>query len=294
MPDPEPSRPRFRATVHYDGTDFHGWQVQPGRRTVQGALEPPLQRLLGAPERIDAAGRTDTGVHAAGQEVAFLASERWEAGELRRALNALVPDDLWIEQLRPAPADFHPRFDATGRRYEYLVGTRPEAASPLRRERLWALGRTLDEDILVAATARVPGERRFDAFAKSGQPERGTRCRVESAGWWRTRTDDLTLRIVADRFLHRMVRYLVSTLLEVATGRRTLEELDALLGRRPDVRPPSPAPAHGLYLTGVRYAEGWNRPAGIPGVALTAPLGAAGPNDGAARGRSPQDAREGR
>lgn len=269
MPEPEPSRPLLRATLHYDGADFHGWQTQPGHRTVQGVVEGGLGELYPGPSRVTAAGRTDTGVHAAGQEIAFQAPARWDPAGLRRALNAVSPDDVWVEQVRPTTPDFHPRFDATGRRYEYLLGIGPAARSPLRRGRLWAPVRFPEEDRLVEASDRLEGERSFGAFAKSGQPERGTRCRVEEARWWRTGTGDLTFRIVADRFLHRMVRYLVSTLVEVATARREIEELDALLAEDPDVRPPSPAPAAGLYLTGVRYGKDWNRPPGIPGVAIT-------------------------
>lgn len=266
---PEPLRARFRATVQYDGAAFHGWQVQPGQRTVQGALERSLLRLFRTEVRVDAAGRTDTGVHAAGQEVAFPAPERWTAAELRRALNAVAPDDVWVERLAAADPDFHPRFRATGRRYEYLVGTAEASASPLRRGRLWALGREPDEEALRRATAALPGERSFEAFARSGQPELGTRCRVEEAGWRRTAVGELHFRVVADRFLHHMVRYLVSTLVEVGTGRRAEDEVSALLAGEAaarGVRPPSPAPPEGLYLTGVRYASGWNREAGIPGI----------------------------
>ena len=265
---PEPLRARFRATVQYDGAAFHGWQVQPGQRTVQGALERSLARLFETEVRVDAAGRTDAGVHAAGQEVAFPAPGGWTAADLRRALNAVGPDDVWVERLAPAEPDFHPRFRATARRYEYLVGTDEASASPLRRGRLWALGREVDEDALRRSTETLPGERSFEAFARSGQPERGTRCRVEEAAWRRTAAGELHFRIVADRFLHHMVRYLVSTLVEVGTGRRGEDEVSALLAGAPAerVRPPSPAPAEGLYLTGVRYPAGWNREGGIPGV----------------------------
>lgn len=231
---------------------------------------------MGTRTPIDAAGRTDTGVHAVGQEIAFDVPPRWTEAELRRALSAVSPDDVWVERVRPASPDFRPRFDASARRYEYLVGTRADAASPVRRGRLWAMTRPVDEQTLNAATRRLPGERSFGSFAKSGQPERGTRCNVEEAGWWRTPAGDLALRIVADRFLHHMVRYLVSTLIEIGTGRRSPGELEGLLRADPEVKPPSPAPAAGLYLTGVRYPDGWNRPAGIPGVGPTASGGGGG------------------
>lgn len=262
------ARARFRATVHYDGSAFHGWQLQPDAPTVQGALERAVSRVLDEPTRIHAAGRTDAGVHAAGQEIAVDAPARWTAAELRRALNAVTPPAVWLEKLSRAPEEFHPRFDATGRRYEYLVGVRDDAVSPLRAGRIWPLARPLDPARLAGATRRLPGERSFEAFAKSGQPERGTFCRVEEARWGRTAAGDLAFRIVADRFLHHMVRYLVRTLIETATGERDPGELEALLAGAPGPRPPAPAPAEGLYLTGVRYPAGWNRPAGVPGFPL--------------------------
>lgn len=264
----EHARARFRATVHYDGSAFHGWQLQPDARTVQEALEGALSRVLDAPTRVDAAGRTDAGVHAAGQEIAFDAPARWTPSDLRRAVNAVASDEVWLEQVREAAEGFHPRFHATGRRYEYLVGTAEDAASPLRAGRLWPLAREVDEEALAAAAERIPGERSFEAFAKSGQPERGTRCRVEEATWARTAAGDLSFRVVADRFLHHMVRYLVRTLIEVGRGRREVAELEALLAGSAEARPPAPAPPSGLYLTGVRYPEGWNRPAGVPGLPL--------------------------
>lgn len=262
----EPDGARFRATVHYDGSAFHGWQLQPEARTVQGAVEAALGRLLATAVRIDAAGRTDAGVHAAGQEIAFDAPHRWTADDLCRGLNAVLDDDVWVERVRPAAAGFHPRFDATGRRYEYLVGTAADAPSPLRARRVWALGQGVDVGSLHRLAARLPGERSFGGFAKSGQPERGTRCRVESAGWSRNPAGDLVFEIVADRFLHRMVRYLVATQVEVATGRRDSRAFEELLAEREGPRAPRPAPPWGLYLTGVRYGDGWNRPPGVPGA----------------------------
>ncbi|MFQ5679181.1 MAG: tRNA pseudouridine(38-40) synthase TruA [Gemmatimonadota bacterium] len=265
---PEHPDLRFRATVHYDGAAFHGWQSQSNGRTVQDRLEGALEGLLGHRPRVRAAGRTDAGVHAAGQEIAFDAPARWEAGELRRALNAVTPEEIWIEKLRRAEADFHPRFDARARRYEYLIAIGEEAESPVRAGRAWPLTREVAEGTLTSVTRMLVGEHSFQAFAKAGKPKRGTRCRVTEARWMRTAAGDLVFRVVADRFLHRMVRYLVSTLVEAGTGRRAPGEVDRLLAGEPGVRPPTPAPACGLYLTGVRYADGWNRPAGIPGVRI--------------------------
>jgi len=260
---------RFRATVHYDGSAFHGWQSQPDRRTVQDALEEVLARLLSGAVSVLASGRTDAGVHAAGQEIAFPAGAGWSASDLHRAMNAVLPADIWVEELRETSREFHPRFDARARRYEYYVATGREAASPLRAGRVWSPGTEPDPRLLVSAAAELPGERSFAAFAKSGQEERGDRCAVGTSAWSTTALGDLRFTIVADRFLHHMVRYLVRTQVEIASGRREPDELARLLAGEPGVRPPAPAPPQGLYLTGVRYDDGWNRGAGVPG--LTAP-----------------------
>lgn len=264
-------RRRFRATVHYDGSEFHGWQIQPSERTVQGELEAALGDLLQREVRTEAAGRTDRGVHAVAQEVAFPAAEGWSPDEMRRALNGTTPDEVWVERVAWAPDDFHPRFDATARRYAYLLGVREDAASPVRRGRVWQLCRTPDRDLLAELAAELTGRRDFSGFAKAGQPERGTECEVSVASWDESSSGDLVFQVVADRFLHHMVRYMVATLTEVALGERPREGFRALLDGRDasaaeGPRPPRPAPAQGLYLTGVRYPEGWNRDGSVPGL----------------------------
>lgn len=270
---------RVRATIHYDGTDFHGSQLQPDVRTVQGEIEARLSRLFDREARIDAAGRTDSGVHAVAQEIAFDAPARWEPGELHRALNALLPPDLWAEWMGAAAPGFHPRFDARGRRYEYVLGVEPSGRTPLLRRRIWALDGRPDPERLHEMASGLVGEHDFVALARAGQEERGTRCRVAVAEWRGLEGPFPVFRIEADRFLHRMVRYLVATQVEVATGRRERGELEGLLEGDAETRPPSPAPPQGLYLSGVRYAEGWNRAAESPGVLPRAGGPARGPED---------------
>lgn len=252
---------RFRATVEYDGAAFHGYQVQPAHRTVQGVLETQLGRLFDRPVRVIGAGRTDTGVHAVGQEIAFDAPPSWTTIRLEQALDGVLPADVAVRRPRPASSSFHPRFQATGRRYEYYLGR----TGPLRAARVWTPPSPPAVDRLAEAAALLPGRRSFAALSRSGQAHVGTVCAVESAEWTTTELGDLRFTIVADRFLHRMVRYLVATLVDVARGRRTLEEWRTLL-ERGDGRPPEPAPARALYLTGVRYPDGWNRRAGVPGL----------------------------
>jgi len=261
---------RVRATIQYDGTAFHGSQLQPEVRTVQSELEAALSRLLDRPTRVDFAGRTDTGVHALGQEVAFEVPAGRVGPDLGRGVSALVPDDIAVGEPTVADAGFHPRFDAERRRYEYVVAPGPVGATPFLRDRAWRLlsegGYELAGGVvrLEALSRRIPGERDFSGFAKAGQPERGPRCSVETATWREDARGRLVFRIVADRFLHHMVRYLVGTLVEIAAGRREEADLDRLLAAEPPARPVYPAPPGGLYLSGVRYAGAWNRDAGLP------------------------------
>jgi len=150
------------------------------------------------------------------------------------------------------------------------VAAGPTGATPFLRHRAWRLvpdgGYELEGGLerLETLAGRIPGERDFSGFAKAGQPERGPRCLVRTATWTEDRLGRLVFTIVADRFLHHMVRYVVGTLLEIAAGRRPEEDLDRLLAAETPSRPVFPAPAGGLYLSGVRYAGAWNREAGLP------------------------------
>lgn len=257
---------RYRATVHYDGSGFHGWQLQPDVRTVQGEMESSLREILQSETRVHAAGRTDRGVHATGQEVAFETGDPWEAEELARALNAVLPPDIGLENVTRCSPGFHPRYDARERRYEYYVAPGGRRPSPLRRERVWEVHPPPSLPLLLEQSDQLSGRRSFEALAKAGQPERGTVCEIRRAAWDRTVLGDLRFTVAADRFLHHMVRYLVSVLVEAATGSRDEDELARLLSGSGSVRPPRPAPPGGLYLTGVRFEGGWNREGGVPGL----------------------------
>jgi tRNA pseudouridine38-40 synthase len=246
---------RIRLTLHYDGGGFAGWQVQPGERTVQGELEGALARLTNAPARVLAAGRTDRGVHATGQVVGVVVARKWEAGTLRRSLNAVLPDDVWVAAAAAAPADFHARYDAVARGYTYRLGTAPVSRSPFMSRWCWPLGVPLTLDALNEAAARFVGDHSFRAFAKAGQPERGERCTVYAADWAPWRPAGLQFRVVANRFLHHMVRYMVGTMVDVARGRRPLGDVEVLLSGATAPATSPPAPAAGLYLTKVYYED---------------------------------------
>ena len=240
--------------LHYDGSAFAGWQRQPKERTVQGELEQVLTRLTGSHVAALGAGRTDAGVHARGQAVGVRVPERWSAANLRRALNALLPRDIWVAAAHEMRPDFHARYSALARRYSYYVGTDEESRSPFRRHTEWPYARALDRALLDNATLSLPGDHCFIAFAVRGTaPERDDhRCTVYSAQW-RERAGGLVFEIEANRFLHHMVRFLVGTLVEIAAHKRSPDTFERLIvaTTNDDVSPP--APAHGLFLDRVTY-----------------------------------------
>jgi tRNA pseudouridine38-40 synthase len=189
-----------------------------------------------------------------GQVAAVDLPAKWSPEDLHRALNSMLPDDIWVEAVQEARADFHPRYDAIGRTYQYRVGSHPGSASPFERRWCWPLGEELDQGLLADAAAYLMGEHSFRAFSKSGQPERGEACTVASARWSEWRLGH-RFTITADRYLHHMVRYLVGTMVDVARGRRPLSDVPRLLLKDPDVTTSPPSPPQGLFLSHVEYPE---------------------------------------
>ncbi len=247
---------RLKLTLHYDGSAFFGWQMQREERTVQGEIQSALERLTGGLGTVIGSGRTDRGVHATGQVAAVSVPERWSAEELHRALNAVLPDDVWVEHVDRVNPDFHPRYDAIARTYEYRLGLVAEASSPFHRRWCWPYGNRADAAILEQAASELPGTHSFERFAKAGQPERGYRCTVMRAAWEPWETLGLSFSITADRYLHHMVRYLVGTMVQIASAQRPLVDLTELLhNERTELETSPPAPPEGLFLARVDYPE---------------------------------------
>jgi tRNA pseudouridine38-40 synthase len=255
-------------TLHYDGSGFHGWQAQPGVRTVQGDLDAALSRLADRPITSLAAGRTDAGVHATGQVVGVVMPQQWTAAALQKSLNAILPRDIWAAEAVEAPPSFHARYSATARGYIYRIGTTQAARSPFRRGWCWPVTDALERATLDAGAAVTLGEHSFRGYAKSGQPERGHHCTVHISRWteW---PGGLEFRIVANRFLHHMVRYLVGTMVDAARGRRPAEDVAGLLdesrlaaGQADALETSPPAPAEGLFLARVYYHDEQPNPEG--------------------------------
>jgi tRNA pseudouridine38-40 synthase len=248
----------YRLDIAYDGAPFAGWAAQPGLRTVQAEIEAALTKLLPAPASLTVAGRTDAGVHAWGQVASFGAETAREVGELRRALNALTPPEVAILSVAEAPAGFDARRDARSRTYCYRVLATP-VESPFERGRALWWPYPIDRSTLDACASAVVGTHDFTAFTPTDTEHVRFQRDVMRCEWRKgTSLGDphleiLELWIEADAFMRNMVRVLVGTMLEVAAGRRSLEDFTTLLNGAPRERAGETAPAHGLYLAEVTY-----------------------------------------
>jgi tRNA pseudouridine38-40 synthase len=241
---------RYRAQVEYDGTDFAGFQVNPGQRTVQGVLEDALRRLgNGAGERVDGAGRTDAGVHASGQVIAFSYDGRLAAPDLGRALDALLPPDVTIRDVRRAPAGFNPRYAARYREYRYTVWNGPR--SPLRERHALGVRVPLDTAAMARAGSVFIGRHDFSAFgaADRSSVRTGRAVRVRREG----RTGTIDVR--ADAFLRGMVRRMVACLLEVGLDKMDEDAVRSALAGPGPALGGAAAPAKGLSLRHVAFGR---------------------------------------
>lgn len=240
--------------LHYDGAGFAGWQRQPETRTVQGVLEAALTRLCNRETKATGAGRTDAGVHARGQAVGVVVPESWDAARLRRALNAVLSDDIWVAAAFDMAPRFHARYDAVARRYSYRIGTDEASRSPFRQRYEWRVDDRLDSTVLRDAAEAIRGDHCFRAYAVQGTaPETDDhRCEIGDARWCET-DGAITFEISANRFLHHMVRFLVGTMVDAARGRRDPGDVARLLDASDNSETSAPAPAHALVLERVTY-----------------------------------------
>ncbi len=241
---------QYRAKVEYDGTDFFGFQVQVGQRTVQGEIERALEAVTGAKTRVIGAGRTDRGVHARGQVVRFEGEWRHGLADLQRALNATLRDDVAILELDLAPEGFHPRFSALRRAYRYTI-LRRFWRSPLERRTAWHVSQELDVGRMVEASGYLVGTHDFTTFGRPPQGENAVR-NVFGAEW-KAKGSRLFFDIEANAFLYRMVRSIVGTLVLVGSGQVSPEEVGSFLQARDRSVVKQVAPAHGLCLMRVDY-----------------------------------------
>ena len=236
--------------IEYDGTGFLGWQLQPEGRTVQGVLEDAMRAILQADHRVTAAGRTDAGVHAAGQVVHFRTDSDMVVDRLKKGLNGVLPPDVRVLEALQAADDFHARFSAVGRRYTYRIIRRPSA---IHRHFAWHVTYPLDAEAVRRACAPLVGRHDFTSFCQATSTADGTVCEVRELDWVEAEEDELRLHIEANRFLHHMVRTIVGTAVDIGRGRWAENAMAEMLEAKDRRAAGANAPAHGLCLEAVRY-----------------------------------------
>lgn len=248
--------PTLRAVIEYDGTEFCGMQYQPSARTVAGEVERAFSTLLEHPVKITTAGRTDTGVHATGQVISWKSERSFPFDRFALAANSILPSDIRVRTLEITQASFSARFSARERVYVYAVHASEQPSALLARY-AYHLWRPLNLAAVETAARHLTGEHDFRSFCGM-LPQSGPTVRTVHALHAERKGDIVRIEVRADGFLHRMVRTIVGTLLECATARRDAETIPEMLQARDRRAAGATAPAHGLYLAGVRYDDGFD------------------------------------
>jgi tRNA pseudouridine38-40 synthase len=243
----------IQLTLAYDGTLFHGWQRQPGLRTIQQVLEDAIEQLTGAAATTSASSRTDAGVHALGQSVHFLTASLHSSDTFVRALNAMLPFDLRVLEARERPQAFHATLDARAKRYRYRIDN-SQIANPFELRYSWHVRRPLELKAMADAATALLGRHDFHSF-ETDWPNRLSSVRtifdivIARAGAF------VTIEVEADGFLYNMVRSITGTLVWVGTGKRPTSWVAEVLKAQNRVEAGPTAPPQGLFLVAVRYAS---------------------------------------
>jgi tRNA pseudouridine38-40 synthase len=246
-----PTARRLKLLLEYNGSRYHGWQVQPQTTTIQGTLEECLSRITNAPVRVHAAGRTDAGVHALGQVAHFDTASTIAPAALVRGLNGLLPGDIVVRQAEEVPADFHARYAALRKTYVYIVHN-TAIPSAFRAPYAWHIPRPLDVQAMRAAAAALLGEHDFSAFRAASCSARTPERHLYRLGI-RRYAERLVFVLCANGFLQHMARNIVGTLVLVGRGQLAAGALASILQSRQRQQAGPTAPAHGLFLLHVVY-----------------------------------------
>jgi len=241
----------LKLTLEYDGTNYHGWQIQSDAPTVQGAVEAALQRLFSEPIRVRVAGRTDAGVHALGQVMTFAAPKVVELSRLHRGLNALLPAEIAVRRIEEVADSFDPRRHAKSRVYQYRIWNHPWR-SPIGARYSWHIPYTLNRVAMNEAASLLVGEHDFSSFQGTDSVEHNPR-RTVLHSVIRQDGDFLIYDVEARSFLRHMVRNIVGTLVDVGRGALRVEDFAALFAARDRTRAGLNAPPQGLFLVEVKY-----------------------------------------
>lgn len=248
---------KFKLTIAYDGGGYQGWQVQKTGTGIQEKVEEALARLFPSQPRVHSSSRTDTGVHALGMVAHFevpRAECRMSCRKLSLALNAWLPEDIRVQSVARARADFHARFDASGKQYRYFVWNSP-AMNPLLRHRAWHVPRPLDLSVMRAAAPLLVGRHDFQSFAANPGYSKETTVRTLSRLTVQRKGPLFTFIIEGDGFLYKMCRGLVGTLVQAGMGKFPPDQVTAMLASKDRTAGGVTAPAHGLVLWRVNYAK---------------------------------------
>lgn len=244
---------RYQLLIEYDGTPFHGWQVQPNCETVQEVIERAFETALRYRPAVVGSGRTDAGVHARGQVAHVDLRDPVDIHKLRRSLNGLLPRQIAVLDLCVVADDFHARFDARKRTYMYHVSVEKH---PLSSHRSYILWREPDFETMNKAAVLLLGTHEYSAFCRIQSETKNRVCTINEAIWIKeTYKGDWVFKISADRFLHGMVRTIVGTLLEIGFGKREVDSLTALIRSKDRTLAGPAAPPHGLVLEEVLYFD---------------------------------------
>ncbi len=240
-----------KLTIEYDGTNYHGWQVQPNGKTIQEVLEQAIERIVGVKTRLNGSGRTDAGVHALGQAANFTCAVDVEPLRFQRGLNAVTPEDIVVKRVEVVPDSFDARRDARSRTYRYQIWNYPWP-SAVHRHFSWHVPYALNLSAMQKALRSLEGEHDFASFQAAGCDAAHSVRKIYHNSLV-VKDDVLVYAVEATAYLRHMVRNIVGTLVEVGCGERTGESFAELLQVRDRTRAGSTAPAHGLCLVEVKY-----------------------------------------
>ena len=244
---------RIALTIAYDGTAYSGWQAPANAVTVEGTLREAIRRLCGEEVVTIGASRTDAGVHALGNVVAFDTESPIPGGNWRPALNSFLPQDIRVMRSWEAEDDFHPRFNAHSKRYEYRIAT-DEVISPIRCRYVCGVRETLDLEAMAEGAKAFVGTHDYSAFCSAGAQTESkvrtvTRCEVYREG------PEIVIGVEGDGFLYNMIRILAGTLIDMGRGAKAPESMSTILGSLDRAKAGPTAPPQGLMLVRIRYGE---------------------------------------